>query len=731
MKSIVQKLDLDGYLRLFEKFFARLKPVVMEGDAGYHYRYIKALMSLQFPDPGHVPNLDEELNRIKKQAVLREEEIYAFVMMISYFNSLKALELHEPLLSWIQEIEIPPEIMEVTGYFSDEGVISSQIDPELLGIETAIKINKSAIKEELYRLLHSNVLRDFLVDTQIHYLNSEETILVRGGFNNVLKATIVGRSSGGYFYVIPQKISALKEKESELLSAKEEVVYRYCQKISAVFHTWGRFLMFINKEYDRFDHYQARVNFARSYDYEFVLPAKHKRVKLVDFCHPAIEAPIPVSIDLNRPVMLITGVNAGGKTMLLKSILSAVYMSRHLLPFRCDARRTQIGSFRQIEAVIDDPQSVKNDISTFAGRMVEFAELFAKKDAIVGVDEIELGTDSDEAASLFRVMLEELRKREITFVVTTHHKRLASLMGSDENVELIAALYDEERRTPTYTFLQGSIGKSYAFETAQRYGIPEEIVAKAKVLYGEDKENLNELIEKSTAMEREMRQKIIALDDASQALERKKTALEEKEEQMRESYRKAAATMEEQYYSAIARAQEALKVQESTEGRRLLNEAHKLKEQPLPASEQESKTAFKVGDRIKYRSHKGELLSLGGNDATVMIEGMKMRVPQSQLKRCGDSRTVSAKPKEAKVEIEKGTAAVSVKLLGMYGDEAIEKVDKFLSDALVNGLGEVQIVHGTGGGVLSKLVTEYLQNYPKIKRFYRMPGNLGVTIVEL
>ena len=132
-------------------------------------------------------------------------------------------------------------------------------------------------------------------------------------------------------------------------------------------------------------------------------------------------------------------------------------MAKYLLPFRCNVAKTEVGHYKSIEAVIDDPQSVKNDISTFAGRMQEFAKLFSEENAIVGVDEIELGTDSDEAASLFRVMLEELRQRGITFIVTTHHKRLASLMASDDGVELIAALYDEEHRVPTYTFLQGSI----------------------------------------------------------------------------------------------------------------------------------------------------------------------------------------------------------------------------------------------------------------------------------
>ena len=655
------------------------------------------------------------------------------MIIIGYFNSIKALNLPEPLNKWINEIAIPDEINDILLYFTDEGRLNPEREPELYDIERAIKINRASIKEYLYKMAHSFKLKDYLVDTQVHFLNGEETLLVRGGFNKILKASVVGRTSGGFFYILPQQISHLKERESNLLSQKEELIYRYCQTFSITLHKYYLFMRYINREYDRFDQYQARVQFAKSYDYQFILPSKKKNIKLHEFCHPAIDNPKPVTINLDKSVMLITGVNAGGKTMLLKSLLSAVYMSKNLLPFRCNAQKTEVGHYKSIEAVIDDPQSVKNDISTFAGRMVEFAKLFDKENAIVGVDEIELGTDSDEAASLFRVMLDELRKKGITFIVTTHHKRLASLMSGDNDVELIAALYNEEKREPTYTFLQGSIGKSYAFETAQRYGVPEYIVLKAKEVYGEDKENLNELIEKSTTLEREMSLKIQKIDKELEVIEQKKDNLENIEERLNEQHRKAIATLENRYNAATKRALEAMKVKESTEGRRLLNDAYKHKKRSKQAREveQPNKIVIKVGDRVKYRSSKGEVLSIRSKEATIEIEGLKMRVPLSQLKRIGVMPKIEPKPK-TNITIEKsGIGSISIKLLGCFADEAIDKLDKFLSDALVNGFSEVEIIHGTGTGVLKKVIIDYLKSYPKLQSFYGQKGNMGITIVKL
>ena len=731
LKSISSKLDLDEYIHRFETFFARHKSIVLEGDINQHYRYIKALSDIEFPTPKSIPSLEYTLAKLHKQAILSLDEIYAFIVIVEYFNRLKTITLPAPVLEWINSIEVPDEIRGILGYFTDEGEISSTKVPELEDISRALQINRQTIKDTLYKLTHSSKLSDYLVDTQVHFQNGEDTLLVRGGFSQTLKATVIGRSSGGFFYILPQQVAGLKERANILIGRKEEIVYKYCKQFSEIFYKWEKFLGFIDKQYDRFDHYQARVNFAKAYDYEFILPSKGKDIVLSDFAHPAIENPTLINIELKKAITLITGVNAGGKTMLLKSILSAVYMSKHLLPFRCNRSKMIVGRYRSIEAIIDDPQSVKNDISTFAGRMQEFATLFRKKDAIVGVDEIELGTDADEAAALFKVLLEELKNRENRFIVTTHHKRLASLMAADEDVELVAALYDEEKRLPTYTFLQGSIGKSYAFETAERYGISALVVERAKEFYGEDKERLGELIEKSTTLEREMRQKIAQMDSLQEGLEKKERHLDGLEEEMREEQRKVLATLENRYNAATKRAQKALKTKDNSNGRRLLNEAYKhkqkAKKEPLPQA-----TKFEIGERVKYRSHYAELLSLKTKEATIVIDGLKMRVPTYDLKKAPQvTKKQKTKQPKATSTVQNSGASVSIKLLGMFGDEAIEAVDKFLSDALVNGIEEVEIIHGSGSGILAKLVTEYLQKHPKIQNFYRMPGNLGATIVEL
>ncbi len=169
----------------------------------------------------------------------------------------------------------------------------------------------------------------------------------------------------------------MKSKESELLDKEQEIYAKYAREFSKILHKWVRFLKFLDKSFDRVDHYFARALLLRQKDLSLILPKRDKKVILDSFKHPAISAPKPINIRFEKKIMLVTGVNAGGKTMLLKSILGAVFMSRYLIPFACNPNRTEVGYFGDVIAILDDPQSVKNDISTFAGRMVEFKNVFS------------------------------------------------------------------------------------------------------------------------------------------------------------------------------------------------------------------------------------------------------------------------------------------------------------------------------------------------------------------
>ncbi|WP_086322472.1 endonuclease MutS2 [Campylobacter devanensis] len=733
MEELFEKLDLSEYLSAYNEFLARPKPLFISGDSRVNYEKIEEISSLNLKSPKEIANLDDALMRVSKQAVLHISEIYEFSKIIEYFNYLKSQNFGDKMRGYLDKIEIPSSIDKICDYFDENGEFKESIDERLISINEAYKNKKKQIDESLKKLIYTKHLSPYLVDTQIHYINSNEALLVRGGFNHALKGTVIARSSGGYFYVLPDIVSKLKSEQSDLLDKKEEILFEHAKIISAIFHKNLPFLKFINSAFDYIDSLIARVSFAKSRDYSFVLANSSKDIILSEFAHPALKNPKRISVDFRGKILLITGVNAGGKSMLLKSILSAALLAKYLLPMSINSAKSSIGSFKEFEAIIEDPQNSKNDISTFAGRMLGFSKILGKKQILIGVDEIELGTDFEEAASLYSVLLTSMMSSDIKMVITTHHKRLAMLLAKNSEVELIAALYDEQNSRPKYEFLKGIIGKSYAFETASRYGIPANLVASAKSAYGDDKENLNEMISKALNLELELKLKLKSVEEKELKLDELLKDLKEAKIRADETLRARLSSLEAEFYKAINEAKRGINLKDTKEKQRSLNHANSIAKSIQKPTILSEPIELKVGDRVKYDKIKGVVLSLSKNDAIIDSNGVNLRVPISLLKPTNQSPLNNQKSVNISLS-RPNSASVMIDLHGLRSDEAIEKLDKFISDALIAGFDEVLIKHGIGTGKLAYAVKEFLKSHPSVKAFKDgapSEGGFGSKVVKL
>lgn len=729
---IFSKLDLDDYLKKFNSFLARDKPIFMQGDTKIHAKMIFELQNKTFNQPPTVKNLDTQLIHLTKQGILHIDEIFEFVKIVNFMKYLQQCYFEEKLGAWLDKIVFPQTIIQITEYFDKKGEFKQSIDDRFVKIEHELKNIKEQIDVKIRQLFATKRLDSYLVDRQIHFLNDQETLLVRGGFNHILKATVIGRSSSGFFYVVPENLDKLKRQENSLLNEKQSVILEYCQKISHEFSKNQLFLKFLNREFDRFDHYSARVNFAKENDFEFVVSNKSSNIKIDSFCHPALNEPKAISVDFSGKVLMITGVNAGGKTMLLKSILSATLLAKYLLPMQINSANSSIGSFSNIQAIIQDPQNTSNDISTFAGRMLAFSKLFGKKNILVGVDEIELGTDADEAASLFFAIITKLMQRDVKIVITTHHKRLASLLAKEDGVELKAALYDEKLQRPTFEFLKGTIGKSYAFETAIRYKIPVSIVLEAKKVYGEDKENLNDLIQKNIDLELKMRKNLEKAKKEKELALIQKQKLKEEKDRLFKDYKRRFLNLEMEFDEAINEAKKAAKSKDLKQIHQGLNRAQNAKKLIKSNQIEQKPLPLKVGDMVKYGSSKGSILSIKKQSAIIESNGITLRVPLGSLKR---SSFVPLKSSTSKINIQKpAKASVKLDLHGLRSQEAVDKLDRFISDALLSGFDEILVYHGIGTGKLSYAVAEFLKTHPSVVSFSDAPpsmGGFGAKVITL
>ncbi|WP_096258533.1 endonuclease MutS2 [Lebetimonas natsushimae] len=722
---MITKLDLTDYINRLNSLFAREKDFKLQGDINVFYKYLKKLENKDFKAPPEVKNLDKELMHLKKFGTLSHNQIFEFVKIINYFIYLKSRNW-EDLSDWFDKIKIPDDIKKILNHYNQKGEVVGFI--ELDEINEKIKEIKTLIRQELYKYINSKKLEPFLVDKQIHLQSDEETLLVRGGFNKVVDAEILGRSQSGYFYIFPRSIGKLKKRIDDLISLKEEFLEKKAQEFSNVLRKWLKFLDYINAEFDKFDLIQARIFLAKNENLEFILPSKSKKFYLRDFCHPALHNCKPINIEWDKQVLIITGVNAGGKTMLLKSILSSAFMAKHLLPMKV-RENSIIPAFKDIKAIIEDPQNIKNDISTFAGRIKEFKDVFNRENYLIGVDEIELGTDANEAASLFKIIIEEIMKKN-RIVITTHHKRLASLLAKHDEVELLAAVYDEKQQKPTFEFIKGTIGKSYAFETAKRYGIPLNIIQKAKNEYSEDLEKLDILIEKAANAEYEYNKKLKELNEELENVKLLKNSLLTQKEQFNEKIQKEKEKLLKEFNAAIKAAKEAIKAKTTADAHRKLNAANRIYKN-IKVKKEEIKKEFNVGDIVKFKSSVGEIEDIKGKNALVNIDGKKLLIPKSELEH------YRAPVKKEKIKISKPSvkkADIKLDLHGLRLEEALEKTEEFLNAAALAGLEEVWIYHGMGKGILAKGITELLKNHPLVKSFSDAPphmGGYGAKIVKL
>lgn len=731
LQTLITQLDLGQHIEEFTSFFSRENSLYMEGDQELHFRYIKALDTLEFSPPPKVGDFFEIINHLKKRGVLSFDMIFELVKVVRYFRYLKNADFEGLIGEWMQKFQTPEQFNEIEKYFSSEGKFEENLDETLFGLGARIKEHRNNISSSLRRMMSSSKLAGYLVDTQIHFINNEDSLLVRGGFNHVLKGSVVGRSSGGFFYVAPDSVLKSKEQIRFIEQEREAIFYRYAKEFSNKLYELTPFIKYIDKEFSKFDNYQARVFFAKSKNMALIKSKNDSKIVLEDFIHPALHNAKPISVDFSQNILMITGVNAGGKTMLLKSILASAFLAKYIIPMKLNEHKSHIGSFKAVLAIIDDPQNVKNDISTFAGRMQQFSRIFEYKSALVGVDEIELGTDSDEAAALFKVILDDLIKRGQKVVVTTHHKRLAALMADRDDVSLMAAIYDEEQRRPTFEFMQGIIGKSYAFETALRYGIGGTLVNEAKTVYGDNSEKLSLLIERGSELERSLKEKHKKLDEKIESISAKERQLKEQQERLALELHEQKSALRQSYEIAINEAKAAARAGDTSAIHRAMNKAN----QKLPKEQKKQEQMphkFSVGESVKYHSSRGTIISMKGEkEAIIEVDGMRVRVKTAQLK--ATQKIASKRRSEVKLSVEK-KAGLKCDLHGLRADEACEKLDVFLSNALINGWDEVIVYHGIGTGKLSYAVKNFLKEHPKVKKFEDAPqhmGGFGAKIVTL
>jgi DNA mismatch repair protein MutS2 len=498
---------------------------------------------------------------------------------------------------------------------------------------------------------------------------------------------------------------------------------------------------------------QAEINLIKAYN-------PHLYLKAIRAGESAAIVPMDFRLEPNELCLVITGPNAGGKSVALKTIgLHAIMIqSGFAVPL---AEGSSIPVFGSLFVDMGDEQSIENDLSTFSSRLtwMRATEVSARWDSLVLIDEAGTGTDPEEGVALYQSLLETLLERRSISVVTTHHGNLKVFAHNHPMVVNASMEFDQKNLSPTYKFQKGLPGSSYAFEIAQRMGVSDELLARARSLIGDSRNKLEMLIsslESKAQQAEEMRSTMeIQLKESKKLM----TEYQEKYDSMlreRDKIReKALIEARNIMQGANKRIEEAVRlIQEGKAGKKEIKEIRKevdstqkeiLNELAELSTEPEPKTLGTppvIGDAVKMIDGNtiGELVEIDGKQAVVLTSGLRLKtkyknlVKVEKLKKKNLSRVVIVNSADDDGGSVVRSVSSSIDLRGKRGEEAVSELTYYLDRAISSGLNQVEVIHGKGDGILRKLVHNYLRDRKEVGEFALAPweqGGPGCTIVHL
>ena len=466
--------------------------------------------------------------------------------------------------------------------------------------------------------------------------------------------------------------------------------------------------------------------------------------------------PVDLHLDAARPLLVITGPNAGGKTVALKTLGLLVLMAQagcHL-PAAPGAR---LPVFARVFAIIGDDQSVAENLSTFSAFVRQLRHVIAEVDdcSLVLLDELGAGTDPDDGAALAQAVLEELAARGALCVASTHLEPLKGFAATHPRARNASVEFDGERLAPTFHLVYDRPGQSYALAIGARLGLPPALIERAHAHRSTQSRALQELIARLDARDRRDAERAALIErreaESAGLLARAQAELEAARAEARERVATAKAEAQRQLTEirrVVNEERDKLRRSERSRAgleqsrRRLVEAGRRLADAPGDEAREVGAGPATPGDRVQvpHLGLKGDVLSVDGAQATVRAGTITVKIPVNALRVLGRAESAPVAPESRAragraVELPgKSGVGSELHLIGRTTDEARDLLEKYLDDAFLAGLATVRIIHGKGTGALRRAVHELLGGHPLVAE--HRPGALqeggdGATVATL
>jgi len=687
-------------------------------------------------------------------------------------QNLESKDLFPHLCSLCRTIPDPrPLLKSIQGKILPSGDIDDNASADL----RIIRRDLTERRHRIHRALES-VLRkqpQAVQEEIITFRGGRFVIPIRTDSRNLVPGVVHGLSTSGQTTFV-EPLTVINQN-NDLVRLKEQEEVEVARILSSITQSLRNNLDSIQATVEaltELDVAQAKALFA--VEFECVPPqiSDGKKLSVIDARHILLEhslrssgersVPISIELDESHHVLIISGPNAGGKTVALKTLGLLSIMAQ--MGFHVPARNALLPIFDQVFADIGDHQSISANLSTFTAHMRNIAEMsqLAQRGALILLDEVGTGTDPDEGAALAVAIVEFFRRLGATTVASTHYPKLKMWASQTDGVLNASVEFDERTLRPTYRLILGIAGSSSGVEIARRMNVDKRILEKA-----------GDLAEPSQIEAREYLRKLKeSLDDQNElraSLEEERDAVAEKYARLDLEFAKREASRSAEFESALEKIVEEFKSDSTRAIRKIKNRVEaaraktaaenyaadlrgkskrlardhaqpagsKLSSREVTGDAPVSKDDISQGDRVMIKSldREGIVESIQEDSYTITVGALRYRAGLDDLEWVRRPR----KPAESVSSVtsipdSNEETASELKVIGLTADEALASVDKFLDQAFLSGVEKVRIIHGHGKGILRRAIAAFLRDHAQVERFNLAPpeqGGGGATLVEL
>ena len=703
-----------------------------------------------------IPDIEETLERIKSNSV---NDIKEF-RRIAEFHQVVYREFKENKENFDKNVidifikfsflrDMTNRIYEVIDIDGEIKDTASQLLKEL---RTKIRKTKQKI-DSLYSSYTNKYSRYLSIEKPV-FKNGRLCLAVKAEHRRHIKGLFIARSdSGATYFIEPERISSSNEELIDLQNKEKNEISRILSQLKLLI---SNNVSIINKNIDilsyiDFQIAKANYSFEKKANY-FIPKNNYDKIHFKELKHPLIDEKecVPLDIDLDNNGMIITGPNTGGKTVTLKSIGVAFYLTHTGIPVL--SMQVKIPFIKNIFTDMGDEQSITQNLSTFSAHLVNINTIIknADENSLILIDELGTGTDPIEGSALGKSIIDYLIDKNVKLFVTSHLSEIK--LYSIENNKLTSASMSFDMKTlkPTYRLMPGVPGASHAIEIASRMGFLKEITDKANEYISSEHSNSENIFSKISKTYEEMQSN-------KEVHESKRKQLEQKEKEFNEKYDKLKDKKIEELDNEIKNLNQQIKNtkkeiekvinslkndKSEEEAKKSIKKLEKLENQfkNKKIDKKENKKInyiFQKGMKVFVQGNKkGEITEIRGKKAKVNLEDSPIEITYdlSELKPYKKDKN-SKNESQNKVSYTPTKKVIpEIDLRGYTVLEAIPEIEILLSNIMLNEMNEGYIIHGKGSGKLAEGVWQYLRNNKDIKNF-RLgksgEGGSGVTVVEV